>query len=132
MKKMRLLEYNGLHLDNQVALMHPWMMAAYPMVAFQHAHHSDVSPFKNTRTEANEEDLQMKLVKVEHDAATKGRLCYMAKANPEGKTMSPDSKSGKLVSSDNHSISASFLTHTRPFHIKVSNLLLCQHDTNIS
>lgn len=88
MKKMRLLEYNGLHLDNQLALMRPWMMSVYPMVAFQHAHHSDVSPFKNTRSEANEEDLRMKLVKAEEDAATKGRLCYMSKSNPEGKTMS--------------------------------------------
>ena len=93
MKKMRVLEYNGIHLDNQLALMRPRMMSVYPMIAFQHAHHSDVSPFKNTRSEANEEDLRMKLVKAEHDAATKGRLCYMSKPNPEGKTMSPKERS---------------------------------------
>ena len=93
MKKMRVLEYNGIHLDNQLALMRPWTMTVYPMVAFQHAHHSDVSPFKNTRSEANEEDLRMKLVNAEQEAATKGRLCYMSKANPEGKTMSPKERS---------------------------------------
>lgn len=92
MKKMRLLEYSGIHLDNQIALMRPRMLTVYPMVAFQHAHHSDVSPFKNTRSEANEDELRSKLVKAEQDAVTKGRLCYMSKTNPETRTMSREKR----------------------------------------
>lgn len=89
MKRMILLEYDNLHLDNRIAIMKPQMLAVYPMVAFQHAHESIVSPFKNSRSESDEESLRQKLIKAETDACTRGRQCYMPKANPEGKTLSP-------------------------------------------
>jgi len=89
MIKMRQLKYSRVHLDNKLALMKPVSFSVYPMVAFQHAHFSIVSTFKNTRSESDEKALRRKLEKAEMDAMTTGRLCYMSKNNPEGKTMSP-------------------------------------------
>ena len=92
MIKMRQLKYSGIHLDNQLALMKPLAFSVYPMVAFQHAHFSIVSEFKNTRSESGEESLRRKFENAETGAITTGRRCYMCKKNPEKKTMSPQDR----------------------------------------